>query len=96
MRTLEWSQFFTADAVGGRNKNIPLVESWFRRIGPKDAHTYLTGEKIRQAWDALKLYEVTDKVPPSLEQIMEHYGFFDGKVRPDGSGVLPRMSSTLR
>ncbi len=82
MRTLKWSQFFTADAVGGRNRNIPLVESWFRRLDPKDAHTYLTGEKIRQAWDALKQYEVTDKVPTSVEQILEHYGFINAAICP--------------
>ena len=95
LRTLKWSQFFTADAVGGRNKNISRVEIWFRELDPKDALAYVRGDKIGQAWDALKLYEVTDKVPPSVDQIMEHYGFFDGEIRPVGSGVYPWRSATL-
>ena len=51
--------------------------------------TYVTGDKIGQAWNALKLYEITDKAPPSVAQIMEHYGFVDGEIKPVGSNVLP-------
>jgi len=58
------------------------VECWFRELDPNDAQTYVTGDKIGQAWNALKLYDITDKVPPSVAQIMEHYGFVDAEMRP--------------
>ncbi len=82
LRTLKWSQFLTIDAVGGRNKNITKVECWFRELDANDAQTYVTGDNIGQAWNALKLYEITDKAPPSVAQIMEHYGFDEATIRP--------------
>ena len=86
LRTLKWSQFLTIDAVGGRNKNITKVERWFRELDPNDAQTYVTGDKIGQAWNALKLYDITDKTPPSTAQIMERYGFVDAEMRPTNVG----------
>ena len=86
LRTLKWSQFFTVDAVGGRIQHITKVECWFRELDPNDAQTYVTVDKIGQAWNALKLYEITDKVPPSVAQIMEHYGFVDAEMRPTNVG----------
>ena len=66
----------------GPNQNITKVECWFRELDPYDAQTYVTGDKIGQAWNALKLYDITDKAPPSVAQIMEHYVFVDAEMRP--------------
>ena len=88
LRALGWSQFLTADAVGGRNTTIPKVENWFRGLDAQEAHTYVSEEKISQAWKALRLDEVTEQAPPRVAQIMDHYGIAEPAVGVESAGGI--------